>query len=211
MTLVIAVVNLKGGTTKTTTSAFLAHAFHEAEQRVLGVDTDAENESFVGWSGLADFPFPVVGMAVPNLHTRLPGVMGDRYDVVVIDTPPMQEQRTIVAAALRLADYAVIPMAPTSMDYSRVHAIREVAEEVAPLRPLGKPPVTALLLTKVKTQAASARVYREMATEDGFTVLNAQVAALERFAQAYPAPIVNAMNTSYGDAATELLSLEVAA
>lgn len=211
MTLVIAVVNLKGGTTKTTSSAYLCHAFHEADQRVLGVDADGENESLLSWSAQADFPFSVVNMAVPNLHQRLPGVMGDRYDVVVIDTPPMQEQRSIVASALRLADYAVVPMAPTSMDYSRLPAIRALAEEVAPLRQAGTAPTTAVLLTKAKPQAASTRTFREMITEDGMTVLTATVGNLERFAQAYPSPIVNASNTSYGDAAGELLSLEVAA
>ncbi|PKE68982.1 chromosome partitioning protein, partial [Macrococcoides caseolyticum] len=47
--LVIAVVNLKGGSTKTTTTGHLGQAFHEAGMRVLGVDADGENESLQGW------------------------------------------------------------------------------------------------------------------------------------------------------------------
>lgn len=91
--IVIAVINLKGGSTKTTSAVFLAHALHEAGLSTLGVDADGENESFLHWSTSAEFPFPVIGMPVSNLHKNLPGITEGKYDAVVIDTPPMKEQR----------------------------------------------------------------------------------------------------------------------
>jgi chromosome partitioning protein len=206
--LTIAVVNLKGGSAKTTTAAFLAAAFHEAGMRVIGVDADGENESLQHWQAAADLPWPVVGMAVPNLHKQLPGVAGDRYDVAVIDTPPMRAQRGTVLSALRVATHVVVPMAATPIEYDRLAAVRQLVEESADLRPNGRPPLHAVLLTRVKPRAASTKVYREQITADGVTVLAAQVGSLERFAQAWGDPIVKASDTPYGDAATELLDLE---
>lgn len=50
--LVFTVTNLKGGSTKTTTAAYLLHALHEAGLNVLGVDADGENESLLSWQTL---------------------------------------------------------------------------------------------------------------------------------------------------------------
>jgi len=206
--LVIAVVNLKGGSGKTTTSGFFAAAFHEAGMRVLGVDADGENDSLAGWQAAADLPWPVVGMAVPNLHKQLPGITGDRYDVVVVDTPPMKAQRGTVLSAARAATHVVIPMAPTPIEYDRLAAVRHLLDDVADLRPDGRPPAHAVLLTKCKPRAASTGVYRQRAVDDGITVLTAQVGNLERFAQAWADPIVKALDTPYGAAAMELLNLD---
>ncbi len=49
--LTIVVANLKGGSTKkTTTAAFVLHALAEAGLPALGVDADGENESLLAWS-----------------------------------------------------------------------------------------------------------------------------------------------------------------
>lgn len=205
--IVIAVMNLKGGSGKTTTAGFLCAAFHEAGMRVLGVDADGENESLQGWQEAADLPFPVITLAVSNLHKQLPGIVGDRYDVVVIDTPPMKAQRGTVLSAARVATHAIVPMAPTPIEFDRLSAVRELLADAADVRPDGQPPLFAVLLTRVKPRAASTRVYRELLTEDGIPVLKSQVGNLERFAQAWGDPIMNATNSAYGDAAMELLDL----
>jgi chromosome partitioning protein len=205
----LAVVNLKGGTSKTTTIAFLLHVMHEMGLSVLGVDADGENESLASWQAQADWPIPVVGMAVPNLHKQLPGVVGDRYDAVGIDTPPMKEHRGVVLSAARIATHVVVPMAPTPIEYQRLGPVRQLLEEAADLRPDGRPPVMAVLLTRTVANAASTGVYRDQITKDGVTVLKATVSRKEAFAQAYPDPITNATTTAYGDALNELLDLEV--
>lgn len=211
MTLIIAVVNLKGGSAKTTTAGFLAAAFHEAGMRTLGVDADGENESLQGWQEGGDLPWPVVTLAVSNLHTTLPGIIGDRYDVVVIDTPPMKAQKGTVMSALKIATHAIVPMAPTPIEHDRLKAVRETIAESGQVRPDGKPPLFAVLLTRVKPRAASTGVYRQLIESEGVHVLKSQVGSLEKFAQAWGDPIVKAMETSYGDAAMELLELEGAA
>lgn len=207
--LTIAVANLKGGSTKTTTAAFVLHALAEAGLSVLGVDADGENESLLAWSEAGEWAVPVIGLPVSDLHRKLPGIAGDRYDAVVIDTPPMKERLGVVASAIRMATHVLVPMAPTGMEYSRLPAICELIEEASALS-AGDPPQLAVVLTRTVPNAASTAVYRELLTADGVRVLNPTVGRLERYAQAFGLPIDNAAATAYGDIAAELLSVTVA-
>jgi chromosome partitioning protein len=208
--IVIAVVNLKGGSAKTTTAAFTAHALHEAGLTVAGVDADGENESFAGWHEEVRFPFPVFPLVVPDLAHRLHGVLGDRFEAAVLDTPPMQEHRRVVRGAIEVATHIVVPMAPTPMEYRRLPAVRELIDEVVQSRPAADRPVVAVLLTRTVSGAASTGVWRRQIVADGWHVLAPTVGRLERYSQAYGDRIINAANTAYGFAATELLDLEAA-
>lgn len=205
--LMIVVANLKGGSTKTTTAAFVLHALAGAGLTALGVDADGENESLLAWSEAGEWSIPVIGMPVADLHRKLPGVVGDRYDAVVIDTPPMKERRGVVASAVRIATHVLVPMAPTGMEYARVPAIRELVEEAGVLAVT--PPQLAVVLTRTVSNAASTDVYRQMLTDDGVRVLRPTVGRLERYAQAFGLPITNAASTAYGDVADELISIGV--
>lgn len=112
----IAVANLKGGSTKTTSAAYALHALEEAGLPAIGVDADGENESLLSWSEAGEWSIPVIGMPVADLHRKLPGIVDDRYDAVVIDTPPMKERLGVVASAIRLATHILVPMAPTGIE-----------------------------------------------------------------------------------------------
>ena len=206
LALTIVVANLKGGSSKTTTSAFVLHALAEAGLSCLGVDADGENESLLSWSEVGEWTIPVIGMPVADLHRKLPGIAGDRYDAVVIDTPPMKERRGVVASAIRMASHVLVPMAPTGMEYAHIPAIRELVDEAAALA-AGEPPQLAVVLTRTVSNAASTDVYRDLLTADGVRVLGPTVGRLERFAQAFGQPITNAATTAYGDIAAELLSV----
>jgi chromosome partitioning protein len=203
--LTIVVANLKGGSTKTTTAAFISHALAEAGLSLLVVDADGENESLLSWSEAGEWSIPVIGMPVTDLYRKLPGVVGDRYDAVVIDTPPMKERRGVVASAIRIATHVLVPMAPTGMEYARIPAIRELVDDAAALA--AEPPQLAVVLTRTVANAASTEVYRQMLTDDGVRVLGPTVGRLERFAQAFGLPITNAATTAYGDIVAELLGV----
>lgn len=205
--LVIPVVNLKGGTAKTTTAAFLAHALHEAGWAVFGVDADPQG-SLLHWSGTAEFPFPVLGLAERNLHTRLDGVLGDRAEAVIVDTPPLDEQAGIVYSALRRATHALTPVAPTPIEYERLPAIRDALAEVASLRVRNTAPQHWVLLTRTVAQAASTEAYRAEISADGDRVLQSHVPRRERYAQAYGDPIRNAADGPFGEAILEILESE---
>lgn len=205
MTSTVAVVNLKGGTGKTTTAAFLAHVWHERRLRVLGVDADGENASLLRWSELADWPVSVVGLAVRDLHRKLDGITGGRFDVVVIDTPPVREGRGIAVSAVRAASHVLVPIAPTPMEYERMPAVAELVTEAAELRPDGSAPELSVLLTRTSARAASTAAFRTLLEGDGYRVLPVDVRRRERYAQAQGAPIQRADRTEYADAATAIL------
>lgn len=201
----VAVVNLKGGTGKTTTAAYVAHVLHESGLAVLLVDADSQ-ASAVHWAEAAGWPFPAVGLPTRTLHRDLPGIAGTRYDAVVIDTPPLEEQRGVVVSALRAATHVLTPCAPTPIEYERLAAVRAAVADVADLRPDGRLPVMAVLLTRTVPSAASTGVYRDLIAED-VPVLRVTIGNRQQFAQAYGQPITRASATGYGDVVTELLHL----
>lgn len=204
--MILTVSNLKGGSSKTTTSAYLAHALAERGKKVLVVDADPQ-ASITRWAELAEWTIPVRGMATGRLH--VPGVGVDveanGYDAVVIDTPPTDKGlRGIVESAIRAATHVVVPVAPTSAEVERMVAVRELIQDVAAL---GRhTPTSVALLTRCVTGASSPGIYSELLREEGWHVLRAHVARLERYAQAFGGPIQRATATAYGDALDELLA-----
>src|SRR4051812_9684424 len=120
--IVLVIANFKGGTGKTTTTAFTSHVLHEQGRRVLVVDADPQGSS-LKWNEQAPggWPFPVIGMSTKTLHRDLPGITGS-HEVIVIDTPPLEDQRGVVMSALRLATHVLVPMAPSPIEYERLAA-----------------------------------------------------------------------------------------
>jgi chromosome partitioning protein len=180
---VVAVANLKGGTSKTTTAVFLAHALQERGRRVLFIDADPQ-ASAVDWS-------------------VLPGI-----DAVVIDTPPLDYRSGVVGAAVRSATVVLAPVAPTPIEYVRLHAVAKLVQEEGEGFRHNNPVPLAALLTRTVAGTLSARIWREQAEADGYWCLKSEVRFLQQFAQAYAAPVQNASETAYGAVADELLSKE---
>ncbi len=187
MTSVITVANLKGGTTKSTTVAFLAHALAEAGQRVSVIDADPQG-SVLRWGSLADWDIPVLGMPTSALHRRIWGVIDrDRVDVVVVDTPPLEDQEGIVAASLRAATRVIVPMVPTMMDLDRVGPVFKAVEAATGYREDDLP--ASVLLNRTTPRATSTSAVREQLTAQGHHVLTTTVPRREAYAQAFGAPI----------------------
>lgn len=203
--IVLTVANLKGGAGKTTTAVFCAHVLHERGRHVLLVDADPQCSALT-WSELAGFPFHTVAKPSKRLHAELPSLIAGRWDAVVIDTPPRDDQVAIVASALRASSHRLVPCAPTGMEVERLRRLAEVLDDADTLRATGEPePATAVLLNRTVPHAAMTVVYREQMRRDGWRVLAAAVGRLERFAQAYGEPVERATESSYGDAVTELV------
>lgn len=203
--MILTVSNLKGGSSKTTTAAYLAHALAEQGRKVLVVDADPQG-SISRWAELAEWTIPVRGMASGRLH--VPGVGVDLeangHDAVVIDTPPTDKERGIVESAIRAATHVVVPVAPTSAEIERMATVHELIEDVAHLGRHTAPPTAAALFTRTVPNASSTSVYGDLLRDAGWTVLRAHVARLERYGQAFGGPIENATATAYGDALAEL-------
>ena len=205
---VIAVINYKGGTGKTTSAVFLAHALKERGIEPMLIDADPQ-ASALEWNEDAPepFPFPVIGLPSRELHRQLPDFVKPEIQAVVIDTPPLDQKSGVVVSALRAASVALVPMAPTPIEYKRLRLARETVEDAAGFRPDGKAVPLAVLLTRTAPRASSTEVYREQVTNDGLWVLKTHVGKLERYAQADGDNVINASASAYGDALTEIMEV----
>jgi len=203
--IVVAVVNMKGGTSKTTSAVFLAHVFHDEGLPTMLIDADPQ-ETAVRWMREQDSPVSTVALSVPDLDLQLDGITGSRFDVVVIDTPPNDE--LVVRAALRAATHVVVPMAPTPPEYERLEEVRRLIAKATSERG-DEGPTVAVLLTRTPTSpnASATRAYRELVESDGVRVLATQVKFLQRFALAKNSAVLRAGATAYGDAVDDLLGL----
>ena len=110
---VLAVLNQKGGSGKTTIAVNLAHAFQRLGNDVLLVDADPQGTAR-DWSDSSEEGVcPVIGIDRESLARDLPAV-AKPYDWVVIDGPP--QLAGISAAAVRVADVVLIPVQPSPYD-----------------------------------------------------------------------------------------------
>lgn len=177
-----AIVNSKPGSAKTTTAGYLLRALPGP---VLGVDADPP-ASLLAWSELGEWETTVVGMPTSDLHKKLPGLSGDVRSVV-IDTPPLEDRTPVVVSALRVADIAVIPIAPSAIEVNRITPILDTIENVNAIRTT--PLIVRALLTRTVHHARSTTATREVLEESGVHVLDTTIPSLQRYAMAFGKPL----------------------
>jgi chromosome partitioning protein len=208
----IALANLKPGTGKTTSAVWLAHVFARAGNNVLLVDADPSG-SALEWSDLAAidpritpqeaFPFRIVALPSRELHRRLPEIARDD-DVVIIDTPQLEDHVGIARSALRYADEIVIPCAPTPIEVNRTTPVRDEIADVGELRVT--PVRSAILLNRCVARAHSTADARQALEGLGYDVLATAVPRLEVYAQSFGLPIKQAGLDVWRQVARDLIA-----
>lgn len=109
---VIAVLNQKGGSGKTTIATHLARALQLDGADVLLVDSDPQG-SARDWAAVReDQPLTVVGLDRPTIDRDLKNVA--RKDFVVIDGAP--QAADLAVSAIKAADFILIPVQPSPYD-----------------------------------------------------------------------------------------------
>ncbi len=199
----IAVVNLKGGTAKTTSAMFLAAALAR-RGRTLLVDCDPQG-SALSWSETAEadgyeLPFAMMGMPTKDVHRKLSRVVGD-YDHVVVDTPP--GEIAITRSALRAADVALVATSPSVMDVSR---FRPTLDLLADVEDLNENLAYYVLITRTRRISREGRDAREVMESMGLPVLRTEVPHLSFYSEAFGAPVEDL--AEYEAVARELLAFE---
>jgi chromosome partitioning protein len=208
----LALANLKPGTGKTTSAVWLAHVFAQAGNSVLLVDADPSG-SALEWSDLAAmypglvateaaFPFRIVALPSRELHRRLPEIAkGD--DVVIIDTPQIEDHAGIARSALRYVDEILIPCAPSPIEINRTTPVREEIAEIQAVRDV--PVRSAVLLNRCIARAHSTTDAREALQGLGYDVLETVVPRREVYAQSFGVPIRGAGTDVWRHVAGDLI------
>lgn len=109
---VIAVLNQKGGSGKTTIATHLARALQLDGHDVLLVDSDPQG-SARDWAAVReDQPVTVVGIDRPTIGRDLKNLA--RQEFVVIDGAP--QAADLAVSAIKAADFVLIPVQPSPYD-----------------------------------------------------------------------------------------------
>lgn len=138
---IIAVVNQKGGSGKTTISMQLAGALARRGNKILVVDADPQGTA-TRWAASAEdqtpFPASVVGLSAANnkVHREVKKFVDD-YGCIIIDCPPAADS-PVPQSALLIADLALVPLIPSPLDIWAAVGIRQVITNVSDINEILK-------------------------------------------------------------------------
>lgn len=166
MTQIIAVLNQKGGSGKTTIATNLAHALKLAEANVLLVDADPQGSARDWNEANGGQLLPVVGLDRETLPVDLKAIMSG-YDFVVIDGAPQVAK--LAAAAVKTADVVIIPVQPSPYD---IWAAADLVEVIKARQDIteGKPAAAFVISRAIKHTKLSGEV-TEALNGYGFPIL----------------------------------------
>ncbi len=164
---VVAIVNQKGGTGKTTLSINLASAFAEVHPTLL-MDADPQ-ESALDWADSRATPqmnLDACGVEPSRLLRDVRSLTG-RYAWIIIDGPPGMGR--ISADAVRAADLVMIPTKPSPFD---VWAASDIVEAVrARQEATGGIPKGCFVITMARPRTRLVGQVHEALAEYGLPVL----------------------------------------
>ena len=133
---VIAILNPKGGSGKTTVSTNLAHSLYQRGRSVLMVDSDPQGSARDWHAADEANPLPLVALDRPN-NIKTLSTIAAAHDFVVIDGAAKLED--MIAAAIKASDFVLIPVQPSPYDLWAVSDLVEfikARQEVTDGKPL---------------------------------------------------------------------------
>ena len=167
---VVAIVNQKGGTGKTTLAINLASVLAEkGAVLLLDADPQASSQNWAAGEWTSPEGLAVKGMGKGNLLEQVRSVSRD-YDWIIIDGPPGITRTS--ADAVRAADLVLIPAKPSPLD---VWAASDIVEAVrARQKTSNGAPKAAFVITMAQPRTRLGRQIDAALSEMGIPVLQAR-------------------------------------
>ena len=167
---VVAIVNQKGGTGKTTLAINLASVLAEkGAVLLLDADPQASSQNWAAGEWTSPEGLAVKGMGKGNLLEQVRSVSRD-YDWIIIDGPPGITRTS--ADAVRAADLVLIPAKPSPLD---VWAASDIVEAVrARQKTSNGTPKAAFVITMAQPRTRLGRQIDAALSEMGIPVLQAR-------------------------------------
>ncbi|MBE5507655.1 ParA family partition ATPase [Mycobacteroides abscessus] len=198
---VIAVLNQKGGSGKTTIATHLARAAQHAGHDVLLVDSDPQG-SARDWAAAHDQqPVPVVGIDRPTIDRDLRRVA--KTEVVIIDGAP--QVAALAISALKAATTVLIPVQPSPYDIWATADLVDLVKERIALTDGGL--AAAFVISRAITGTKIGREIRQALTDYGLPVLDTKIMQRIAFPEAATKGLTVLDTEPGGAAAEEVLAL----
>lgn len=181
--MIIALVGGKGGGGKTTLAIALAVEFHSRGKKVLLVDADPQGSSLT-WGEVAaeeGREGPEVVAIGSNIVRTLPKLAA-AFDVTIVDSPGRISKRQ--AAALMVADLALLPCAPTTLE---IWALAESVEMVRDAQELRSNLEARIVIVRKRPGTTSARTIVEALEELGMEITETALGLRETYSEALAA------------------------
>ena len=200
--MIIAIVNQKGGVSKTTLALNLGAAMAAQGKRVLLIDADPQ-QTAQDWAAVRAEPppFQVIGLTKPVLHRDLPAMAAD-YDAVIIDGAPRNYE--VARSAIAAAGLVLIPVQPSGADF---WASRETVSLVKEARSFKETQKAAFVVSRKIGRTVLGREINEALAEFGLPILRSGTTQRIAFAEAMTAGTTVIEREPNGAAAEEIKAL----